>query len=250
MLKRLTFSTVVSFAALVASAPLITAAHAESKSEDTYVGKRAPIVNLQSEAIAEVQQDTVTIYLAAELGAKTQNEVDEPLRKVVDSVLAEAKQQKEVKVSSNGYRVYPTSDKDGSITGWRGRAELKLESTDIQAAGKLAAQLSNRMPVSGLQFSVSPQARATHEKALLQEAIANFQDRAQDITEKMGFSSYRYKEVNVGGTGSNYHPIPRQAMMASDSVGAVTYKENMALESGTEYINVSVNGSIYLQNGK
>ena len=249
MVKKLTRSTVLVIAAMVASGSFVAVAQASSSNDEAYLSKRPPVVSLQSEAITEVQQDTVSIYIAAEFNEPTQAAVDEQLRKAVDSVLTEAKQQDVVKVSSSSYQVYPTSNRQGSISGWRGRAELKLESQDIPAAGKLATQFSDRMSVSRLNFSVSPKARAEHEKALLKEAITNFQERAQVIAENMGFSAYRYKDVNVGGSGANYRPMARQAvMMASDSVGSAASKESLALESGTEDISVSVNGSIYLQN--
>ncbi|MCQ9615305.1 SIMPL domain-containing protein [Paenalcaligenes niemegkensis] len=250
MLKKRIYSTALLAAVFGIGAMVATSAQAHTDDESSYLAKRPPVVSLQSEAVTEVQQDTVTIYLATEFNEATQVKVDEQLRKVVDSVLAEAKKQTEIKVSSSGYQVYPTSDRKGAISGWRGRAELKLESTDIQAAGKLAAQLSDRMPVSRLSFSVSPQARAEYEKNLLKEAIDNFQARAQIISENMGFVTYRYKDVNVGGSGANYRPVMKQAMMASDSVGAAASAESLSLESGTENISVSVSGSIYLQNSK
>jgi len=246
MVKQLTCSVALSLVMLLTGTGAALA-HSEKQDHDAHWAKRPPVISLQSEAVTEVQQDKVTIFLATEFNEATQAEVDQQLRKVVDSVIAEAKQQEVVNVSSSHYRVYPTSDRKGAISGWRGQAEIKLESTDIQAAGELATQLSDRMAVSRLYFSVSPEARAQYEKELLSDAIDNFKQRAQVITDNMGFASYQYKEVNVGGSGANYMPVGRSAMMASsDVMSSAPMQEKLALESGTEHISVSVNGSIYL----
>lgn len=204
-----------------------------------------PQAQLQAEANAEIAQDTVKITLATELSDTTQTAVADALSKALQDTMKQAKADAQgktaIKISSGNYRIWPMNDRDGKITNWRGRAEILLESTDFPAASELAAALSDRMPVDNLRFSVSPQARAKKEEALLQEAVQAFRDRAQALTQAFGFAGYTIKEINLGGSGARYESAPRMMAMAAAD------KASVPLEGGTEMVSVSINGSIFLQ---
>src|SRR5690606_40994758 len=64
------------------------------------------------------------------------------------------------------------------VTGWRGRAEIILESKDFAAASALAGKLAEHMPIGGIAFSLSDEARNEEEKRLLTQAANAFRDRA------------------------------------------------------------------------
>ncbi|NYT58333.1 SIMPL domain-containing protein [Alcaligenaceae bacterium] len=203
-----------------------------------------PQAQLQAEANAEIVQDTVKITLATELSDTTQAAVADALTKALQDTMKQAKSDAQgkaaIKISSGNYRIWPMNDKEGKITNWRGRAEILIESTDFPGASELAANLSDRMPVDNLRFSVSPQARAKKEEALLEEAVQAFRDRAQALTQAFGFASYSIKEINLGGSGARYESAPRMMAMVAD-------KASVPLEGGTEMVSVSINGSIFLQ---
>lgn len=252
MRTKRTFSSKKAAAAVLAAYGMLALPLSVMANEDdvSKALQRPPVISLQSEAYAEVEQDTVTIYLAAEFDDAQQSNVDKKLREALEAVLAEGRKQELVKVSSGNYRIYPNSDRKGAITGWRGRAEVQLESTDVAAAGELAAKMSKDMPISGLSFSVSPEARAKHEEVLTEDAIKRFQSRAKQIATTMGYADYRLNEVNVGGSGGYYRPPVMRAMAADAGSFKAVSTESMPLESGTEQVSVSVNGSVYLLEGK
>lgn len=204
-----------------------------------------PQATLQAQASAVVSQDTVRITLASELTGASQTVVAQDLSKLLDGVMADAKKSSKVKVSSGNYRVWPVSGKDGKISTWHGRGEIFLESTDFAAASKLAGQLSDRMPVANLDFSVSRALRDKEENALLQDAVHAFRTRAQALTTALGYDAYRIREVRLGG-GGGYVPVPAPRMMAM----AAAPKADVPLEAGTETITVSVQGSIFLRSPK
>lgn len=252
MRTKRTFSSKKAAAAVLAAYGMLALPLSAMANEDdaSKALQRPPVISLQSEAYAEVEQDTVTIYLAAEFDDALQTNVDKKLREALEAVLAEGRKQELVKVSSGNYRIYPNSDRKGAITGWRGRAEVQLESTNVAAAGELAAKMSKDMPISGLSFSVSPEARAKHEETLTEDAIKRFQSRAKQIATTMGYADYRLNEVNVGGSGGYYRPPVMRAMAADAGSFKAVSTESMPLESGTEQVSVSVNGSVYLLGGK
>lgn len=198
-----------------------------------------PQATLQAEASAEVAHDTVQITLASEVSNSSQTAVADAVSKTLDEVMKQAKENTLVKARSGNYRVWPMNDKDGKISNWRGRGEIILESTDFAAASKLASTLSSRMPIAGIGFSVSPQARAKQEEALLVTSAQAFRDRSQALAEAFGFTGYTIRELDLSGSGARYESAPRmQAMMAD--------KASVPLEGGTEMVTVSVRGSIFL----
>ncbi|RTZ40067.1 DUF541 domain-containing protein [Candidimonas sp. SYP-B2681] len=206
-------------------------------------GGKWPQASLQAEAGAEISQDTVKITLASEMSDTSQTAVAKALSKTLDSVMKDAKGDPAVKVSSGNYHVWPMNNEQGKITNWRGRGEIFLESQDFAAASELAGKLSDRMPIANLAFSVSPQARAKQEEALLSEAAQAFRDRAEALTKAFGFATYTVRNIDLGGAGARYESAPRMMSMAAD-------KASVPLEGGTERVSVLIRGSIFLQSSQ
>lgn len=233
--RKILISGVIGLAALMAALP----ASARDQGESRHGGPQA---TLSAQASSVVVQDTVQITLASELSAASQVEAAQALNKVLDATMKQAKGHKGIEVRSGAYRVWPTSKQDSKVTEWWAHGEIVLTSMDLDAVAKLASELGDRMPIAGMSFSVSPQRRAAEEKALLEQAVQAFKVRAQALTQALGFESYRYRTIELGGDGAQYQPMPRMMMsaMASDKVGA-------PVEAGTETVMVTVHGSIALQ---
>lgn len=203
-----------------------------------------PQANLQAEVSTEVAQDTVQITLATEVSGSDQSSVTKALTAALDNAMKNAKDNTNVKVSSGNYRVWPMNDRDGKISNWRGRGEILLESTDFVAASELASSFSDSLPVVNVQFSVSPQARAKQEQDLLAQAAEAFHNRAQSLTQALGFSVYTLREINLSGSGAQYRSAPQRMMSV---VMDAAENSSLPLEGGTEEITVSIQGSIFLQ---
>lgn len=216
------------------------------KGGDGHEGSRKhwPQASLEAQAFKEVRQDTVTITLVKELSDPSQEAVVKALSEALDSVMKDAKAESKVQTRSGNYRIWPHHDDKGAITNWMGRADIVLKSADFQAASELAAKLSDRMPISGMGFSVAPETRARHEQELLAEAAQAFKDRAQALAEAFGFDSYLIKNINLGGMGAPYQPMPRMMAMAAPAAESVA---NVPLEPGTEQVTVTMQGSIFLR---
>lgn len=220
--------------AMTMSAPALAHDHAHQK---------WPQASLNAEASKQVQQDTVTITLVKELSDPSQAAVVKALSQALDSVMKDAKAQEKVEARSGNYRIWPHNDDKGAITNWRGRAEIVLKSTDFAAASELAAKLSDRMPISGMGFSVAPETRAKHEQDLLAEAAKAFRDRAQALSDALGYAAYSIKNVDLGGMGVPYQPAPRMMAMAV----AADESARVPLEPGTETVSVTMQGTIFLR---
>lgn len=243
--KRLSAYAAAAAMVLAAAPQFVHAETAEGRIENRH---SLPVATLSAQVFETVAQDTVTITLAVQFSDAKQDVVTRKLTQTLDSVMKQAKADSNVKASSGNYRIWPHTDKQGAITNWRGSAEVVLESSDFDAASLLASKLSDRMPIASMGFSVSQQLRAEREQALLADAAKAFQARAQTVTQAFGYTGYRIKTVDVGGGGGYYPPsMVRMGMAAS---GISEKVADVPVEPGTETINLSMQGSIFLLDKK
>lgn len=233
------YSFYVSVAALLSASLLYAPAQAKEKT------MMPPVATLSASSSIEVDQDVVRVTLAAQEIADSQDKVSKELNKKLDSAMKQAKDQKKVQSKSGAYRIWPTTDKDGKVSQWRGYAEIILESKDFDATADLAAKLSDRMPIDGISFSVSNETKQAEEQSLLENAVKSFEERAQALTDALGFDTYKIKTIDLGGSGNQmYSPMPKMLMAASaDNAPA-------PIEGGKQDLSVSIQGEIYLLNTK
>jgi predicted secreted protein len=229
-------------AALLASSALIT----QGASAQTVVTQAQPsgVLSLSAQASAEVQQDVVNITLFYEQEAQDASSLTSTLNQRADAALREAKGVDNVTARSGAFTVYPSTDRDGKISAWRGRTEVVLQSKDFAAASKLAGKMSSSMQVGNVTFSLSPEAERAAGQKLSSQAIASFRQQAQASAQAFGYSNYAIREVNVGQNGSSPRPV---MMMAARNLSAdAKMAAPMALEAGTSTVTVSVSGSVQM----
>jgi predicted secreted protein len=191
-----------------------------------------------------VPQDVVDITLFYEQEAQDPASLTSVLNQRADAALRQAKGVDNVTAHSGSFTVYPSTDRDGRISAWRGRTEVVLESKDFAAASKLAGKMSDSMQVGSVTFSLSPEAQRAAEQKLSTQAIASFKQQAQSSAQAFGYSGYAIREVNIGHNGSSPRPV---MMMAARSMGAdAKMSAPMALEGGTSTVTVNVSGSVQM----
>lgn len=227
------YSLYASMAALMSASLFYAPVQAQENVE------KAPIATLSASSSVLVEQDVVRVTLAAQEIGDSQSKVAEVLNQKLESVMKQAKEQKDVQASSGSYRIWPVTNKDGELTQWRGYAEIILESQEFNTASDLAAKLSDRMPIDGISFSVSKEAQQAQEQSLLVDAVKSFEERAQALTDALGFASYTIKSIELGGLGQQFSPMPRMMSVAADSAAA-------PIEGGKQNLSVSIQGEVYL----
>ncbi len=202
---------------------------------------RAGVVTIEAHASAEVSYDMATVTLVTESEDRDAAVLAQRINATLDETLKVAKTASAVTARSGGYRTFPATDREGRITGWRGRAEIVLESHDFPALSQLAGRLSTRMQVGGMAFTLSPEARQTEEDRLIAQAIARFETRARIAAKAFGYAGYTVLEANVNTTPGSVPPQPmlRSAMAAQASP--------VPVEPGRTTVLVNVSGSVQLQ---
>ncbi|KGS11713.1 MULTISPECIES: SIMPL domain-containing protein [Pseudomonas syringae group] len=201
-------------------------------------------ISLRAEVNQEVQRDLMLVTLYTEAQDSDPAKLAAQITETLNKALGQARQVKDVKIrqgSRNSYPVY--DDKGQKITGWRERAELRLESADFAVLSKLTGELLTDLKMGGMDFSISPATRKTSEDALLKDAVNAFKARAQLVTEALGGTGYKLVNLNLNTSG-----YPQPYLRAPVMMMAKSLREDSAptpdVEAGTSQVSVAADGII------
>jgi predicted secreted protein len=199
-------------------------------------------VSFQVEVGREVDNDRVVGTLAATAEKRDPAELAKQINDTMVWALAQLSDKQVIKPNSGGYQTYPVYD-DKKIVRWRGRQELRLESSDVDSLSRLIGSLQARLQIQSLQFSVSEDKRRDVESTLIEEALQAFQQRAEIVRKSLGASAYRLMDVKLH-TGGVQRPVPVRAEARASLAHASV--PGPALEQGTTRVTVQASGRIQL----
>lgn len=219
---------------LVTLPQFIPAAFAADQLEPRY-----NVVELRAEAQREVQNDLMSAVLYVEMNDASPAALANAINKSVNNALQVAKGYPAVKARSRGNQAYPVYSRSNVLQGWRGRAEIRIESRDFEAASALVGKLQSTMQLANLNFSVSPESRKTAEDALVVEAINAFKARADVARTALGGRDYRVIRISIANGYSG--PQPR---FAAARVAAAPEVTAPSFEAGTSQVTVTASGAV------
>jgi predicted secreted protein len=200
------------------------------------------VVNLQAEAEREVANDQMHAVMYIEKSDKQPTQLANDLNTNINQALAKAKKYPQIKIETGAQSTYPIYDNENrKLKEWRGRNELRLQSTDFKAMSQLVSELQTQLQTASIDFSVSDQLRKKVENELMLEASKNFQQRAETLSKAWNKSGYQLVSLNIN-TNHYGAPVPRMAMMAKASSDAAIPEQSIA--AGESKISVSANGAI------
>ena len=200
-------------------------------------------VSLRAEVSKEVARDlmVVTLYTEAQNTdpAKLANEITTSMNKALEK----ARAVKDVKLSQDSRNSYPIYDnKNQKITGWRERAELRLESADFPALSKLTGELLTGLKMAGMDFAIADPTRKASEDALLKQAVTAFKARAQLATEALGGKGYKIVNLNLNTNGYPQPYMRAPMMMKAAAMDSAPVTPDV--EAGTSQVSMTADGSI------
>ncbi len=202
--------------------------------------QRYNVVELTANVQREVANDLMTAQLFAELSDPNPAQLANQLNRAVAEAVRVAREYPQIKIRTGNNQTYPVYGRNNQAQGWRGRAELRLETRDFAAGAALVGKLQSGLQLGGIQFAISPEARQKVENELIAEAIAAFRTRAEIARSALGGKSYKVQRigVNAGGSAPPPRPMLRQAMASEASVAAPP------VEAGESIVTVSANGAV------
>ncbi|SPY49300.1 periplasmic/secreted protein [Pseudomonas aeruginosa] len=136
-------------------------------------------VSLHAEVSQQVAHDLMQVTLYSENQGSDPAKLAAETTSVLNAAVADARKVKGVTISLGSRNSYPVYDDKGQkITGWRERAELRLESSDFAALGQLSADLLGKLKMGGMDFSIADATRKKNEDQLMKGAVDAFKERA------------------------------------------------------------------------
>lgn len=206
-------------------------------------------ISLRAEVSQEVARDKMIVTLYTESQNTDPAKLAAEVTTIMNKALGEAREAREVKAvtlrqgSRNSYPIY--DNKNQKITGWRERAELRLESADFPALSKLTGELLNTLKMDNMDFTIADATRKSSEDALLKDAVAAFKARAQLATDALGGKGYKIVNLNFNTNG---YPMPYARnggmMMKAAAMDSAPTPE---VEAGTSQVSMSADGVIEVQ---
>ena len=189
----------------------------------------------------EVENDTLVAVLYAQREGNDTSRLADEVNRLITAAVRTAKQHPEVKVQTPAYRTSPIYSKE-HISGWRVYQSIRLESTDAGAVSRLIGTLQKTLGLESVSYTLSPKSREQTETQLVREGIAAFKQRAQLISTEMGRSGYRLVQMAVNTSGISPRPFLMRETKSMTSLSPAP-----ALEAGTQRVEVTINGTIELQ---
>ena len=201
------------------------------------------LVNLSVQAERDVPNDLMRVTLKASHQGDSPADVAESINQTMSWALGKAKSVTSVKSETQHYQTHPVYEKT-KIRAWRGSQHLQLESKHFSELSELTRELQSKLAVSSMQFVPTRETRESVETGLINEAIAKFSQRAEQVQQQLKADDYDLVSMNVNTQGQRPTVNYRGAkMMAMDSA----VESAPAVEAGTSVLTVNVNGQIQIK---
>lgn len=198
-----------------------------------------PLVDFSSEVSREIGNDLLVARLSVDAADRSAAQVASQLTGMLNISLRKAEGFPGVIVSSGTQATMPVYGKGNQITGWRGHADLHLESKDFKAAGQLIAQLQESIQLAGVSFSLAPETRQLVQNSMVVEAMSEFRKRAKVVTEAMNARDYKIRHLTIED-GGNGGMLAMQMMRTSSDASPTTPD----FAAGTTQVTVRVAGTV------
>ncbi|AQY64323.1 SIMPL domain-containing protein [Pseudomonas veronii] len=199
-------------------------------------------IALRAEVSQEVARDKMIVTLYTESQNADPAKLAADITTTMNQALGQAREVKAVTLRQGSRNSYPIYDnKNQKITGWRERAELRLESGDFPALSKLTGELLNTLKMQNMEFAIADTTRRSSEDALLKDAVSAFKARAQLATDALGGKGYKIVNLNFNTNGYP-QPYARGGMMMKAAM--MDSAPTPEVEAGTSQVSMSADGVI------
>lgn len=206
-------------------------------------------ITIDGTSSREMANDVVSITFHAMKTGKDASVVQTDLRTAVHEALETIRPhlvQDEVDVTTDYFKVEPTYGKSGKMDGYAGNATVTIKGTDTAKIAQLASDVKTMM-VSSSRNSMSRKLRLSVEAELMEEAIADFRQKADAVTAAFGYKTWTIGSVHVSTSADrNYGGSGKVMALGASAMESAP----MSIESGKSNMSGSVRGSIILSRTK
>ena len=200
-------------------------------------------VNFRVSATKEVDNDTMVVIMYHERNGQHPTSMADDVNRAITWAVELARKASPIKVQTLQYRQEPVY-RNQSISSWRVRQSIRLESNDVATLSRLVGDLQERLSVASLRYAISPKVRQQVEDELITLALGRFGRRGKLIADELGRSDYRIVAMDVATSGASPAPVRMRAVSAMSESSKVTAP---TLEPGAQSVTVQVSGTIELE---
>jgi predicted secreted protein len=161
-------------------------------------------ITFQSDAAREVSNDLLIARMSVEINDKRPALIAQKINATLNTALKKAAAFGTVKTSTGDQNTEAVYGKKNQLIGYRGHAELRLESRDFDASSELISQLQATMQLAGIDFSIAPETRKQVEGALIAEAIDAYKKRAEAMRGFLNGSAYKLVRLDINHSSNNF----------------------------------------------
>jgi predicted secreted protein len=164
---------------------------------------------------------------------------------VADGVAQLKRADPKASVETAGYTSYPVYQPGSQrkLIGWRVRQAVSLRTSDLAALPRTVAAGQQHLALAGIEFRLSRAARSRVEAALIEQAIANLNDKVAAAARALNVPTARVRleELNFGVA-----PPPMPRMRAEAMAGAAPPVEEPQFDAGRSLQQLTVTGKARL----
>jgi len=166
-------------------------------------------------------------------------------QRVADGVAQLKRADPKASVETAGYTSYPVYQPGSQrkLIGWRVRQAVSLRTSDLAALPRTVAAGQQHLALAGIEFRLSRAARSRVEAALIEQAIANLNDKVAAAARALNVPTARVRleELNFGVA-----PPPMPRMRAEAMAGAAPPVEEPQFDAGRSLQQLTVTGKARL----
>ncbi|HEY1058702.1 MAG TPA: SIMPL domain-containing protein [Limnobacter sp.] len=229
--------------ALFPTVVLFTALHTPVASAD--VCEKQPAVNLNATASEDINNDMVRLNWTIQVQGASANEAMSAVNKALEQSVATLSANKDVQKLRNNIQTYPQYGKQQIISTWQAVGTLSFEMNVQTLKSKGALKVADGLVLSNLEYFPSEAQTQASRARLLDEAMKQFQAKADHVAKGFGRTAYTLGEISVNDEGAG-RPMPMMAR-AYAAADSMSKSVEVATAPGSSQVSVSINGRVCLK---
>ncbi|QLB41428.1 SIMPL domain-containing protein [Mannheimia pernigra] len=206
--------------------------------------------HFSTEVFRTVEKDLMQANVYSQKSGKSLPNLKKEVAQHLNRVLEEAKKYPSIEVEAEGVINYANYNGKGNIDGWETTGSIHLKSKDFDAMAAVLESVSKDVAIRYVDFSVSPEKKASLEDEMTLEIIKKFQHKADIIQKGLGAKKYKLSNINIqtpDESGGQYY----QHRLAYDSAEYAVKQaaigksaKALPLEAGKTTIYASASGNV------
>lgn len=219
---------------------LIATAHTPANLLASETQEKYNRISLSAKASVPVMQDELRATLYASSRGDNAKETATKVSIHMQKALSIIDQEQNIESQTGNFTTEPVYKRQ-RIIGWQSRQTVHLKSRDATALSQLLSRLQDHLKIESIHYGISEQRLKTAKDKLIEQAIKNFQQRAQLLARSMRSEKYRLVEMHVNTDDHGY--VQSGAMMSKRADMEVA----PPIQAGTQRVQVNISGTIELQ---